>query len=54
MVSDNIINSFNNMNDDKVKNEIGIPENAFRELEKGEEYVPVMHPDKQYKEVTPY
>ena len=42
------------MNDDKVKNEIGIPENAFRELEKGEEYVPVMHPDKQYKEVTPY
>lgn len=32
----------------------GLPENAFRELEPGEEYIPVMSPDKQYKEVTPW
>lgn len=32
----------------------GLPENAFRELKSGEEYKPVMSPDKQYKEVTPW
>jgi putative OPT family oligopeptide transporter len=32
----------------------GLPENAFRELKSGEEYRPVMSPDKQYKEVTPW
>ena len=32
----------------------GLPENAFRELNEGEEYKPVMSPDKQYKEVTPW
>lgn len=30
----------------------GLPENAFRELKKGEIYEPVMSPEKQYKEVT--
>jgi len=32
----------------------GLPENAFRELKDGEEYKPLMSPDKQYKEVTPW
>lgn len=31
-----------------------LPENAFRELNKGEEYKPVMSPDKNYREVTPW
>lgn len=30
----------------------GLPENAFRPLEKGEEYRPLMSPDKQYPEVN--
>lgn len=30
----------------------GLPENAYRELKEGEEYKPLMFPDKQYKEVT--
>lgn len=30
----------------------GLPENAFRPLEKGEEYHPLMSPDKQYPEVN--
>lgn len=30
----------------------GLPDNAYRELKKGEEYKPIMSPDKQYKEVT--
>lgn len=38
-------------NEDKVS---GLPENAFRELEKGEIYKPIMSPDKQYREVTPW
>lgn len=32
----------------------GLPENAFRELEKGEQYTPVMHPERAQEEVTPY
>ncbi|MDH6354231.1 putative OPT family oligopeptide transporter [Dysgonomonas sp. PH5-45] len=32
----------------------GLPENAFRELQEGEEYKPIMSPDKQYREVTPW
>ena len=32
----------------------GLPENAFRELKEGEEYRPVMSPDKNYREVTPW
>ncbi len=38
-------------NEEKVS---GLPENAFRELKEGEEYKPVMSPDKQYREVTPW
>jgi len=38
-------------NEEKVT---GLPENAFRELKEGEEYNPVMSPDKQYREVTPW
>lgn len=32
----------------------GLPENAFRELGADEQYVPVMHPAHEQKEVTPY
>ena len=32
----------------------GLPENAFRELNKGEEYKPLMSPDKKYPEATPW
>lgn len=38
-------------NEEKVT---GLPENAFRELKPGEEYKPLMSPNKQYKEVTPW
>lgn len=31
----------------------GLPENAYRELKKGEEYKPLMPADKTYREVTP-
>jgi len=31
-----------------------LPENAFRQLADDEEYVPVMHPTRDYPEVTPY
>ena len=34
------------------KNNTGLPENAFRPLEKGEEYRPLMSPDKVYPEVN--
>jgi hypothetical protein len=30
----------------------GLPENAFRPLEKGEEYRPLMSPDRHYPEVN--
>ena len=33
---------------------IELPENAFRELKDGEEYRPVMHPNRNYAEATPY
>jgi putative OPT family oligopeptide transporter len=42
------------MQDEKKKEGLNIPENAFRELKPGEQYVPVMRPDKVYPEVTPY
>jgi hypothetical protein len=32
----------------------GLPENAFRALKTGEVYNPLLSPDKQYKEVTPW
>ena len=32
----------------------GLPENAYRELKEGEVYKPMLSPDKQYREVTPW
>ena len=32
----------------------GLPENTYRELKKGEVYKPILSPDKQYREVTPW
>lgn len=32
----------------------GLPENAYRELKENETYIPILHPDKIYPEVTPY
>ena len=32
----------------------GLPENAYRELKEGEVYNPILSPDKQYREVTPW
>ncbi len=32
----------------------GLPENAYRELKDGEIYKPILSPDKQYREVTPW
>ena len=42
------------MQKEQNQESVKIPENAFRELKPGEEYVPVMEPGKEYKEVTPY
>jgi len=36
------------------QDEVSLPENAFRELKPGEKYVPILKPDKQYPEITPY
>ncbi|GAB6008413.1 OPT family oligopeptide transporter [Dysgonomonas reticulitermitis] len=36
-------------NEEKIS---GLPENAFRELKPGEEYKPIMSPNKQYREVN--
>lgn len=38
----------------KEQQNIELPENAFRELKEGEEYAPIMKPDKTYREVTPW
>ncbi len=38
--------------DDKEKDMLQLPENAFRELKEGEEYQPIMSPDKIYPEVN--
>ena len=32
----------------------GLPENAYRELKEGEVYKPILSPDTQYREVTPW
>lgn len=40
--------------DDNITTGTGLPENAFRELGADEQYVPVMHPAHDQKEVTPY
>ena len=34
--------------------EMSLPDNAFRELKEGEQYVPPMRPERNYPEVTPY
>ena len=36
------------------KHNEGLPEQAFRPLKKGEKYTPVMAPDKEYREATPW
>ena len=33
-----------------MKEEMNLPENAFRELKDGEEYKPLMSPDKIYRD----
>ena len=38
----------------KQQDEMSLPDNAFSELKPGEKYVPVMRPDRQYPEATPY
>jgi putative oligopeptide transporter, OPT family len=45
--------SYNNM-ENKVKQNIDLPENAFRELKDDEEYEPIMSPNKTYREVSPW
>lgn len=40
--------------EEKKEQMSGLPENAYRELKEGEEYRPIMHPDKTYREVTPW
>lgn len=42
------------MNVEKDERMGDLPENAFRELKAGEEYKPVMNPDREYPEVTPW
>ena len=42
------------MQEEKKHAGVELPENAFRELKAGEEYVPVMKPGEAYPEVTPY
>ena len=37
---------------EKEKEAVRLPENAFRELKDGEEYRPVMNPQRQYPEVN--
>lgn len=37
-----------------VQDPTELQENAFRELKDGEEYRPIMHPERKYREVTPY
>ncbi len=38
--------------EEEKKQPIELPENAFRELKEGEEYAPIMSPDKNYPEVN--
>ena len=38
--------------EEKGKMAVGLPDNAFRELNEGEEYQPIMQPDKTYPEVN--
>jgi putative OPT family oligopeptide transporter len=41
-------------NTNQVDNLDSLPENAFRELKEGEEYRPMLHPERPAREVTPY
>jgi putative OPT family oligopeptide transporter len=41
-------------NPNQVDNLDSLPENAFRELKEGEEYRPMLHPERPAREVTPY
>ena len=36
------------------QDEISLPDNAARELQPGEKYVPILKPDQTYPEITPY
>ena len=38
--------------EEKEKEAVGLPDNAFRELNEGERYEPIMSPDKSYPEVN--
>ena len=38
--------------ENEIKDNIKLPENAFTELKEGEEYQPVMSPDKAYPEIV--
>lgn len=40
--------------EEKKEQMSGLPEKAYRELKEGEEYQPMMRPDKTYREVTPW
>ena len=43
------------MQDEEKENlSVNLPENAFRELKDGEKYEPILRPECQYPEVTPY
>ena len=40
------------MQEQKDMQQVELPENAFRELREGEEYTPLMKPQKTYPEIT--
>ena len=40
--------------EEKEKLSVELPESAFRELKEGEKYEPILRPDREYPEVTPY
>ena len=40
--------------EEKEKLSVNLPDNAFRELKEGEKYQPILRPDREYPEVTPY
>ena len=40
--------------EEKEKLSVNLPENAFRDLKDGEKYEPILRPECQYPEVTPY
>lgn len=48
------VNPSNEADFDRDADPVSLPENAFRELGEDEEYRPMMHPARQYEEVTPY